>query len=99
MTPLITARKRAHGKGSATSSRMMVGPSATARRPRRRRLLDPATPEVPPMRILIAEDETIIRLDLRGALEAEGYEVREARDGAEAVELAREWQPDLAMLD
>jgi response regulator NasT len=54
---------------------------------------------VPPVRILIAEDETIIRLDLRGALEAEGYEVREARDGAEAVELAREWQPDLAMLD
>ena len=37
------------------------------------------------MRILIAEDETIIRLDLRGALEAAGYEVREARDGVEAV--------------
>jgi response regulator NasT len=51
------------------------------------------------MRILIAEDETIIRLDLRGALEAAGYEVREARDGSEAVALAREWQPDLAMLD
>jgi two-component system, response regulator PdtaR len=51
------------------------------------------------MRILIAEDETIIRLDLRGALEAAGYEVREARDGLEAVAVAREWQPDLAMLD
>ena len=51
------------------------------------------------MRILIAEDETIIRLDLRGALEAAGYAVREARDGVEAVALAREWQPDLAMLD
>ena len=51
------------------------------------------------MRILIAEDETIIRLDLRGALETAGYEVREARDGVEAVAVAREWQPDLAMLD
>jgi two-component system, response regulator PdtaR len=51
------------------------------------------------MRILIAEDETIIRLDLCGAVEAAGYEVREARDGAEAVALAREWEPDLALLD
>jgi CheY-like chemotaxis protein len=51
------------------------------------------------MRILIAEDETIIRLDLKGALEEAGYEVREARDGVEAVAVAREWEPDLAMLD
>ena len=51
------------------------------------------------MRILIAEDETIIRLDLRGALESSGYDVQEARDGAEAVEFAREWQPDLVVLD
>jgi response regulator NasT len=51
------------------------------------------------MRILIAEDETIIRLDLRGALEEAGYEVREARDGVEAVAVAREWEPDLALLD
>ena len=40
-------------------------------------------------RVLIAEDETIIRLDLRSLLEANGYEVcGEARDGQEAVELA-----------
>jgi len=51
------------------------------------------------VRILIAEDETIIRLDLRGALEVAGYEVREARDGAEAVAIAAEWEPDLALLD
>jgi two-component system, response regulator PdtaR len=51
------------------------------------------------MRILIADDETIIRLDLRGLLEAAGYEVREARDGAEAVDLAQAWNPDLAVLD
>src|SRR3954466_14005425 len=51
------------------------------------------------MRILIAEDETIIRLDLRALLEAAGHEVvAEARDGEEAVALAREHAPDLAMI-
>ncbi len=52
------------------------------------------------MRILVAEDETIIRLDLRALLEQAGYEVcGEARDGVEAVELARELEPDLAVMD
>ncbi len=52
------------------------------------------------MRILIAEDETIIRLDLRELLEQAGFEVcAEAHDGLEAVELARKENPDLAVLD
>lgn len=51
------------------------------------------------MRVLIADDETIIRLDLRGLLERAGYEVQEARDGGEAVQLAESWQPDVALLD
>ena len=52
------------------------------------------------MKILIAEDETIIRMDLRSLLEAAGFEVcAEARDGEEAVELARTELPDLAVLD
>ncbi len=52
------------------------------------------------MRILVAEDETIIRLDLRGLLERAGHEVcAEARDGREAIALARSEQPDLAILD
>ena len=52
------------------------------------------------MRILVAEDETIIRLDLRDLLERAGFEVcAEARDGEEAVELARREQPDMAILD
>src|SRR5881296_1549498 len=52
------------------------------------------------MRILIAEDETIIRLDLRELLERAGFEVcAEARDGVEAVELASSERPDLAVLD
>ena len=52
------------------------------------------------MRLLIAEDETIIRLDLRELLERAGFEVcAEAHDGLEAVELARTELPDLAILD
>jgi response regulator NasT len=52
------------------------------------------------LRILVAEDETIIRLDLRALLESAGFEVcAEARDGVEAVELARSEQPDVALLD
>jgi two-component system, response regulator PdtaR len=50
--------------------------------------------------ILIAEDETVIRLDLRAQLEDAGYEVcGEARNGEEAVELARTLQPDIVLLD
>src|SRR3954469_2557491 len=52
------------------------------------------------MRILVAEDETIIRLDLRELLERAGFEVvAEARDGVEAVELAGSSRPDLAIFD
>jgi two-component system, response regulator PdtaR len=53
-----------------------------------------------PTRVLIAEDEAIIRLDLRETLEEEGYEiVAETGRGDEAVELARSMRPDLAILD
>src|SRR5438132_6514781 len=52
------------------------------------------------MKILIAEDETLIRLDLRAILQRHGFTVcAEARDGVEAVELARSTEPDAALLD
>jgi response regulator NasT len=52
------------------------------------------------MRVLIAEDETIIRLDLRRMLEKHGLTVcAEARNGAEVVDLARTTEPDVAVLD
>ncbi len=53
-----------------------------------------------PVRVLIAEDEALIRLDLKETLEAEGYEVVGAVGrGDEAVELVKELHPDLAILD
>ena len=52
------------------------------------------------MRILIAEDETIIRLDLREPAREGGLRgCAEAKDGEEAVTLARTVEPDLALLD
>lgn len=53
-----------------------------------------------PTRVVIAEDEAIIRLDLKETLEEEGYEVvAETGRGDEAVELVRQHHPDVAILD
>ena len=50
--------------------------------------------------VLVAEDEALIRLDLVELLTEEGYEViGQAGDGEEAVELARELEPDLIIMD
>jgi AmiR/NasT family two-component response regulator len=52
------------------------------------------------LRVLVAEDESIIRLDLCTMLERAGFEVcAQARDGLAAVELARAHAPDVAILD
>ena len=53
-----------------------------------------------PTRVLIAEDEALIRLDLKEMLEEEGYSVvAEVGDGQQAVDRARELTPDLVILD
>lgn len=53
-----------------------------------------------PTRVVIAEDEAIIRLDLKETLEEEGYEVvGETGRGDEAVELVKQLEPDIAILD
>ncbi len=52
------------------------------------------------LRVVIAEDEAIIRLDLKEILEEEGYEVVGAASrGEEAIDLIRNLRPDLAILD
>ena len=53
-----------------------------------------------PYRILVAEDETLIRMDLVEMLREAGYDVVGAAiDGSEAIELAESLKPDLAILD
>jgi len=62
--------------------------------------VSPSRPVAPPWRILIADDESLIRLDLREMLDALGYDVvAEAEDGRNALELARRLRPDLVIMD
>ncbi len=57
-------------------------------------------PEAPSRRVVIAEDEALIRLDLAEMLAEEGYDVvGQAGDGEKAVALAEELRPDLVVLD
>ncbi len=56
--------------------------------------------QVNPARILVAEDEALIRLDLVEMLTEAGYEVvAQATNGVEAIALVKEFKPDLAILD
>ena len=60
----------------------------------------PAPPDPTVRRVVIAEDEALIRMDLAEMLGEQGYQVvGEAGDGARAVELAEQHRPDLVILD
>lgn len=51
------------------------------------------------MKVLIVDDEPLVRLSLKRALEKRGHEVREAADGQQGLEVWCEWRPDLIYLD
>jgi CheY-like chemotaxis protein len=59
----------------------------------------PKAPNALPKRVLIAEDDSVVRGSLAAVLESEGYVVDEARNGIEAVTHAIEHLPDLVLLD
>lgn len=61
----------------------------------------PAEPSTgAPRRVIVAEDETLIRLDIVEILRGEGYDVvAEADNGEKAIKLAREFKPDLVLMD
>ena len=52
-----------------------------------------------PRRVLVVEDEDTIGLVVADALADEGYEIRRARNGREALEILRSWLPHLILLD
>jgi len=57
-------------------------------------------PATPPTRVVIAEDEALIRLDLAEMLAEEGYDVvAQASDGEQAVALVAEHRPDVVLMD
>src|SRR5688500_7387622 len=93
-TAMASCGRSASSCGSRTRSSIAWRPSSLPADP-----IGPgAVPE--PTRVVIAEDEAIIRLDLKELLEEEGYEVvGETGRGDEAIELARELEPDLVILD
>jgi response regulator NasT len=63
-------------------------------------LSDPGTARRTPVRVIIAEDEAIVRLDIKEILLSAGFDVvGETGRGDEAVDLALETKPDLAILD
>jgi len=73
-----------------------VTQAAGTRQPQRQASEGPSVPH----RVLIAEDEALIRLDLAEMLREEGYQVvAESGDGESAIELARDLRPNLVIMD
>jgi CheY-like chemotaxis protein len=82
--------------GSATAKRLPAGAASCARRAAGATVT--GVPERPP-RVLVVDDEAVIRQLIVINLELEGFEVHEAVDGLDALEKARELDPDVVTLD
>jgi two-component system response regulator NreC len=83
---MAVARRSSSPKGHRTDTSRSGEPSAAA--------------ETTPLRILLADDHVIFRQGIRTLLERHGFEiVAEAGDGREAIQLAKEVNPDVAILD
>jgi response regulator NasT len=88
--PIVVGRLRSTSRDRVRSGKTV----------RRTPVTQPAEAHPAPRRVLVAEDEALIRLDLVEMLREEGYEVAgEAADGDEAIKLATELRPDLVILD
>jgi CheY-like chemotaxis protein len=91
----VGVKSPGQGQGSTFVVRL---PRIHAERPIREETVE-APPTLPPLRVLVVEDNKDAREMLRTYLELDGHQVHEAANGPEAVEQALRLQPDVALLD
>jgi signal transduction histidine kinase len=92
----------AHSEGEGTGSEFIVRlplAAVTEMIPPSKEDGRPSDEGVPPLRILVIEDDPDNRETVRTLLELEGYRPEVAKDGPEGVECARMWHPDVALID
>ena len=92
----VRARSEGEGRGSEFAVRLPLREEPAIVREAR---ADPAPSAGPPRRILVVDDNQDAAQSLRLLLEADGHEVRVAGDGAAGLALAREYRPQIALLD
>jgi PAS domain S-box-containing protein len=92
----LNARSEGRGRGTTFEIRLPVA-TAPAEQPAPAK--SPTQAAAPPCRVLVAEDVPDAAEMLRLMLESMGHEVRVAADGVQAVALAREFAPRIALLD
>ena len=95
----VTSQLDCGSKFSFDTSMRCVEPIAVPQRMPIHQSIIGLAPNQPTYRILIAEDNVTNRLLLSKILTMDGFELREAVNGAEAIAIWRDWQPDLVLMD